>query len=608
MKKFKVIKGLLVLSAFTILAGSIGCKNKNTPNPNPGTSQTIAQIAQGSGFTILNEALIKTGLETTLAGNGTFTVFAPNDAAFIAAGIPSPSAVDGLSSTALNSLKSVILYHALGSKVLAANIPSGSSSVVSLDSSKNLYTSNNSSGIFVNGIKVITADVLATNGVVHVIGSVLTPPSQSIVSLAVNNDSLSYLVAAVTRASTGQTNVAMLLSDTVGSPFTVFAPTNAAFRAAGLSLSVINALQPDSLTKILATHVLKARIFSSDLTAGAVAATTNLNNTALTISLGSTGDSVSAPGNITPASIGPANIIANNGVIHVVNEVLMPRASIAKIASGLGFTLLQEALKVSGLTSTLSNPAGTFTVFAPTDAAFKAAGYSTTQDIDNIPVATLTSILLYHTLGSVVPSKALTTKADVPVNTLDMLNIYVTKTSAGMVYVNGIPVTTANVAATNGVVHVLGGLLIPPTQTIVELAQGNPNLSTLVSALTKASLVTTLSGKGPFTVFAPTNTAFSNAGINVSTTDKNVLSSVLTLHVIGGLIFSSDLTAGQTPATVNGESLTINLTGGINMGPTVAGPKNTGVAGSATAPANIIQTNILATNGVIHVLDNVLLP
>ena len=106
---------------------------------------------------------------------------------------------------------------------------------------------------------------------------------------------------------------------------------------------------------------------------------------------------------------------------------------------------------------------------------------------------------------------------------------------------------------------------------------------------------------GPFTVFAPTNNAFKDAGFatidDINNADPNTLASILTYHVIAGRIFSSDLTNGAKPTTLNGGNVTIDLTSGA----TIEGSGN-------SSAANIVATNIMATNGVIHVIDKVLLP
>jgi uncharacterized surface protein with fasciclin (FAS1) repeats len=148
--------------------------------------------------------------------------------------------------------------------------------------------------------------------------------------------------------------------------------------------------------------------------------------------------------------------------------------------------------------------------------------------------------------------------------------------------------------------------LLAAVGNIVATAQGNANLSLLVAAVLRASqgdvnVATVLSGTGPFTVFAPTNKAFSDAGFGtvaaINAADPNVLTSILTYHVIAARVFSSDLVNNSTPTTVNGGTVKITLTGG----PKVLGKTN-------IKPSNIVITDILATNGVVHVIDQVLLP
>jgi len=161
--------------------------------------------------------------------------------------------------------------------------------------------------------------------------------------------------------------------------------------------------------------------------------------------------------------------------------------------------------------------------------------------------------------------------------------------------------------ASNGVIHTIGKVLIPSFgNNLVQAVEADTSLSLLVAAVVRASAGSTnvaavLSSGGIFTVFAPTNNAFRAAGFPdtsaINAASPATLTSILTYHVIQGRVFSSDLTQGEQPTTVNGESVTISLSGGA----TVKGNSN-------TSPSNIIATNIMATNGVIHKIDQVLLP
>lgn len=274
------------------------------------------------------------------------------------------------------------------------------------------------------------------------------------------------------------------------------------------------------------------------------------------------------------------------------------------VVSSPNFSLLKTALVHAELTSVLGGD-GSYTVFAPTNESFVAAGLDTEAKIKAVPVATLKKILLYHVLGQKVPASSIAVAANTSVKTVAEANVFITKNTSG-VFINGSKVQQADVMAKNGVIHVIGTVLMPPAGNIVEAAQGNPNFSMLVVAVLRASQGSTnvaqvLSGAGPFTVFAPTNQAFINAGFAniaaIQAADPATLTSILTYHVVASRVFSSDLTEGAKPATVNGGVLTISLNGGAK----VKGNSN------ATASA-ITQANMVTTNGVIHVIDQVLLP
>lgn len=282
-----------------------------------------------------------------------------------------------------------------------------------------------------------------------------------------------------------------------------------------------------------------------------------------------------------------------------------PEKSIAQIVTDdTSFSYLLAAAVKAGLDGALSSP-GTLTVFAPTNDAFRNAGFATAADVSAADAAVLGNILNYHILSSEVISTSVPEGPNASVATLGGLNIFTTRNSSG-VFINGTKVNTADVQASNGVVHVIGKVLIPPSGNIVETAVANPDFSYLVAAVLRASTGATdvaavLSADDVYTVFAPTNQAFINAGFttidDINAADPDVLASILTYHTIAGRIFSSDLTNGAEPVTLNGGAVQINLTAGVS----VKGNSN-------TAPSDIIATDIVASNGVIHVIDEVLLP
>lgn len=277
--------------------------------------------------------------------------------------------------------------------------------------------------------------------------------------------------------------------------------------------------------------------------------------------------------------------------------------TIAGIASRTPeFSTLVAALEKTDLTSTL-NQTGSFTVFAPTNDAFNAFltanGYA---NLEAVPTAALKEILLNHVVSGKNLANSLTTGyvktlgkgAASSTNTLSM---YV-DISGGMVKLNGVStVTQADITATNGVIHKVNAVIGLPT--IVTHAAANTNFTTLVGLLTSQNLVATLNGTSgsPFTVFAPSNAAFTtfetqNPGVLGSLTSAQV-TSVLTYHVVGG----ANVLSNTIPTT----PITTLETGTF----TVAGTVITDEAGRNT---NIVATDVQCSNGVIHVLNNVLLP
>lgn len=269
------------------------------------------------------------------------------------------------------------------------------------------------------------------------------------------------------------------------------------------------------------------------------------------------------------------------------------------------FSILVEAVQAAGLESTLDG-VGPFTVFAPTNTAF--AALLTELGVDKSQLlgdkALLTAVLTYH----VVPAKV--GRAEVP------LGKAITTVQGGFFKVEagtGSALTiqdgrnrTANITATdisarNGVVHVIDKVILPANQNIVQTAQGLPDFSILVEAVVAADLTGTLSGTGPFTVFAPTNAAFADLLTRLGLTkdqllaDTTLLTSVLRYHVVSGLVLRADLPVGVPISTLEtGKTFTIDNTRTITD--------------ALNNTATIVSTDVFTSNGVIHVIDKVILP
>lgn len=286
-----------------------------------------------------------------------------------------------------------------------------------------------------------------------------------------------------------------------------------------------------------------------------------------------------------------------------------PTPTIAKAAQDRGFTALVAAANKAGLATTLADASVSLTVFAPTNDAFtKLAtqlGFSSADAmVTALPASTLASILQYHVLGSRKSAAELaaggTTQA-----TLYKLNgntVSLTLNFTGGVNIQDAAlttakVTTADVSASNGVIHAVDKVLVPPgLLNIVQMAQVNPSFTTLVSAVVQANLQGTLSGAGPFTVFAPTNDAFAAIASTVSSLTTQQLTNVLTYHVLPSQVLAANIPFGTPVTTVLGQTITINT----GTPPTITD--------STATRAKIVATDVLASNGVIHVVDKVLIP
>ena len=251
---------------------------------------------------------------------------------------------------------------------------------------------------------------------------------------------------------------------------------------------------------------------------------------------------------------------------------------------------LEAAVIAAGLADDLSGP-GPFTVFAPTDAAFDALPPGTVAALlDDIP--TLTAILTYHVVGA----KALSTDLSdgQVITTLNGKDVTVTINGNG-VFINNAKVTVADIEADNGVVHVIDAVLLPPSNTVVDIIVNSPDHNTLEAAVIAAGLADALSGDGPFTVFAPTDAAFDAlppGTVAALLNDIPTLTAILTYHVVGAKALSTDLSDGQVITTLNGKDVKVTINGD----------------GVFINNAKVTVADIEADNGVVHVIDAVLLP
>jgi len=413
------------------------------PTEEPEMSKSIVDIALEDGrFTTLVTAVQAAGLAETLSGEGSYTVFAPTDDAFAA--LPEGT-VEGLLAD-IPALTNVLLYHVLEGAVMAADVVELSSAETLQGQSVDISTEGGK--VMIDGAEVLITDIEASNGVIHVIDSVILPETRDIVDIAVEDGRFTTLVAAVEAAG--------LVDALKGEgPYTVFAPTDDAFAA--LPEGTVEALLADipALTDILLYHVIEGKVMAADVV--------ELNN-AMTLQ-GQYVDIAVEDGNVMVdnAQVIITDIEASNGVIHVIDTVILPETrDIVDIAVEDGrFTTLVTAVQAANLVDTLKSE-GPFTVFAPTDDAFAALPEGTVEGLlADIPA--LTNVLLYHVVpGKVMAADVLGLDGQSAETALEGQSISITVDGDSVVLNDNVNVIITDIEASNGVIHVIDAVLLPP--------------------------------------------------------------------------------------------------------------------------------------------------
>lgn len=619
----KALLRITKLTSFVFLFIFASCSDDDDgmAPPPPETTVNIVEAAQATTeLSSLVAALQKADesanndLITALSGDGPFTVFAPTNEAFadLLAQLDGFDSLDDFNSQELQDLLAVILtYHVVsGSAALSTDLSDGQTLTTLQGSTLEVSTSG---GVFIgdatdNDAQVTTADVEASNGVVHIIDKVLLPQAiidqladiilVPITDLAIGNENLENLVAALVAADGDLPTV--LRGD---GPFTVLAPTDEAFETF-LDGASLGDIPTEVLTQVLLNHVIEGELYSTDLQGlgSGYTSTSAVGAGDENISIFfDTSDGVTFNG---VSSVVAADVKALNGVVHVVDAVIDLPNIVDHAVANPNLSSLVAALTDGGnttFTDLLSNEEEEFTVFAPLNDAFSAFTNPNSNDLN--------AILSNHVVvgasafSSGLMNSYVNTAAEF--DTDENLSLYI-NTDDG-VTLNGVSnVVAADIVATNGVIHAVDAVIDLPT--VVTFAVADPNFSTLVQALTELTpstdFVSVLSAQGgagddPFTVFAPTNAAFEALA---AIPDEAGLTPVLQHHVVAGAnVRSGDLSDGIMATTLEGDAITINLPGtGDNIADVTDGAGNTGIG--------IDAVDVQAINGVIHVLDGVLIP
>jgi uncharacterized surface protein with fasciclin (FAS1) repeats len=293
-------------------------------------------------------------------------------------------------------------------------------------------------------------------------------------------------------------------------------------------------------------------------------------------------------------------------------EEATPKSASDLILADNSFTLLRAAVLRANFADALK--AANLTIFAPNDDAFKAAGFADVAAVNALPIATIEQILKYHVFNGLVKSDATQLTINTPVQSVGGGMAFISKVTSGSstgLFINGARVTNADQAVSNGLVHTIDRVLLPSAPSILSALQSDPtNFSLVVAAINRvpslaAQLSSTISSGQLVTVFVPDNAAFAAAGspltnlAAINSASLTTLSSVLGYHAVLGQLFSNQLTAG-TLTTLNPTSAKLTVVTTNNL-PTIKGNLN-------TTAATIKRADVVANNGIVHVVSQVLKP
>lgn len=567
--------------------------------------KNIVQIAQDTPeLSTLVDALVAANLTGALSGDGPFTVFAPTNAAFQKL---DPTTLNTIISTP-SLLTALLQYHVVADEVFSNELSNGN--VPTLLSGQSVAVNVSGGMVTLNGsTKVTTADVDASNGVIHLIDEVLLPEdfvAQTIVQIAAGNPDFSILVSALSKPELADLLAA---ANDPTQDLTVFAPNNAAFEGvlAALGKESIDDIPVELLKEIVSYHIVGGAVLSTELSNGDVATILpgipggpDFETVAVDIT-----DGVK----INTANVTAADITAVNGVIHAVDAVLLP--SYVSLAVGTvsevvlfekDFTILAAALRKAELLNVVSTT-DDITVFAPDNAGFVAAGIT---NLDDYTVDQLQAVLTYHVIGAKVLSSQL--PADGIATMLNEENIYLGYLFNSGVLINGVSnITAVDIEKSNGVIHVIDRTLVPPAPNVVEIAAlladaGEASeFTVLVSLLTDpaySDIADAIIAESDITVFAPTDAAFAAIADLIGTLTEEQIRTVLTYHAAGARVFAEDLNEGDNITMLNLQDVRVkSIIDDLIV-----------LEDKSDDDAIVIIKNVHGKNGVIHAIDKVLIP
>ncbi|XP_066505014.1 transforming growth factor-beta-induced protein ig-h3 [Hoplias malabaricus] len=507
-------------------------------------------------------------LQEELEGPGSFTFFAPSNEAWSA--LPT-EILDALVSNVNIELLNALHYHMVNKRLTSEDLKHGST-FGSMYQDFDVHIQHYPNGIVtVNCARLVKTDQHATNGIVHVVDRVITAVTNNVNTFLETEDDLQSLQTAI--AAAGLTS----MLENEGS-YTIFAPTNEAFKKIPQDMLDRILGDPVALKDLLNYHILKSLHCSESIVAGTPLET--LQGTVLEV--GCDGDKMTLNGK---AIVTEKDILGTNGVVHYIDEVLIPDSAknLKELAEGI--PQISKATKLfldAGLSTHLTG-SETVTLIAPQNEAFKGSLSMTPE---------LRKVMRNHILKEKFSSKGLYHGQELETLGENKLRVFV--------YRNNLCIENACIAAhdKNGrfaTLFTVDKVLAPPMGNVMDVLKADSRFSTLVGNIQKAGLTELLNKKGAYTIFAPTNDAFRAmppADLNKITRDPRELAKFLKYHIGEEFLVSGAVTSHTRVKTLSGDKLELgmwNSTMYINRVP-------------------VVDADMMATNGVVHAVGSIIKP
>uniref|UniRef100_A0A4W5RK42 Periostin n=1 Tax=Hucho hucho TaxID=62062 RepID=A0A4W5RK42_9TELE len=502
-----------------------------------------------------------------IEGKGSFTMFTPSNEAW---DLLDPEVRGALVSNVNVELYNALHYHMVNRRMLTKDLKNDMS-ITSMYNNMGLYINHYSNGIVtVNCARIIHGNQVATNGVVHVIDRVITVVGNTIKDILEVNEDLSSFSAVA---------LASGVMDKMGQPghFTLFAPTNEAME--NLGASFLERIMGDKavIGALVDYHLLNSVQCSEAIMAGSVYETVEGS----TIEIGCDGDSLTVNG---IKMVLKKDIVTSNGVIHLIDKVLIPdSAKEVMELFGESQSTFSDMVSELGLSAAMK-PETEYTLLAPLNPAFSDEVMSIDQSV--LKVILENHILkLKHTLSELYNGQLLETISG------KLLRVFIYRTA---VCIENACMVRGSKEGSNGALHLMRSLIKPAQTTIYELLISDGRFNIFLSLMESAGLTELLKQEGSYTVFAPTDEAFdglTEQDITMLTSDVNVLRTILLYHFSNGVFINGGLEGGVTNLlkTIQGHNLHVNNSISVNS-------------------VDVPDIDLMATNGVTHVVKNILYP